>query len=184
MNLLLRAALAVAVVTLALPVAAKAQSGFDRAGHDYARFNVPAGDPAVCAARCDRDPRCRAWAFAYPRPGSVGGSNVAVCWLKNRVPPATKNPCCTSGVKGADLLEQRSGPVEAATDRFGGDYRSFELASDPTGAACQRACESEDRCRAWTYVRPGYVGPSARCYLKDRITRPRRKPGALSGVVR
>jgi hypothetical protein len=33
-------------------------------------------------------------------------------------------------------------------------------------------------------VRPGYLGPSARCYLKDRITAPRRKPCCISGVVR
>ena len=43
-----------------------AQSGFDRPGGDYARFTVPSGDPAVCAARCDRDARCRAWTFSYP----------------------------------------------------------------------------------------------------------------------
>ncbi|MGC1826286.1 MAG: apple domain-containing protein, partial [Pseudolabrys sp.] len=36
----------------------------------------------------------------------------------------------------------------------------------------------------WTYVRPGYIAPSARCYLKDKITRPRYKPCCISGVVR
>ena len=54
----------------------------------------------------------------------------------------------------------------------------------PTGAACKAACEDDNRCRAWTYVRPGYIGPSARCYLKDKITRPRHKPCCISGVVR
>jgi hypothetical protein len=33
-------------------------------------------------------------------------------------------------------------------------------------------------------VRPGYSGVAARCYLKDRITRPRHKPCCISGVVR
>ena len=33
---------------------ANAQNGFDRPGGDYSRFVVPSGDPAVCAARCDR----------------------------------------------------------------------------------------------------------------------------------
>jgi hypothetical protein len=33
-------------------------------------------------------------------------------------------------------------------------------------------------------VRPGYVGSSAVCYLKNRITRPVRKPCCISGVVR
>ena len=29
---------------------------------------------------------------------------------------------------------------------------------NPAGAACKAACEAENRCRAWTYVRPGYLG--------------------------
>ena len=28
-----------------------------------------AGDPAACAARCEREGRCRAWSFSYPRIG-------------------------------------------------------------------------------------------------------------------
>ena len=43
---------------------ARAQNGFDRPGGDYTRFVVPSGDPAVCAARCDREGRCRAWTFS------------------------------------------------------------------------------------------------------------------------
>ncbi len=35
--------------------AAHAQSGFDRRGGDYTNFQVRNGDPAVCAARCERD---------------------------------------------------------------------------------------------------------------------------------
>ena len=70
-------------------------------------------------------------------------------------------------------------------DRFGGDYRHFDLPSDPTGESCKKACEGENRCRAWTYVRPGYLGPGiSRCYLKDKVTKPRRKPCCMSGVVR
>ena len=159
---------------------ASAQSGFDRPGGDYARFTLPTGDPAVCAARCERDARCRAWTFSYPGTVLQGAS----CWLKNRVTPAVANPCCVSGVKGAGLVETRPGPVEQAIDRFGGDYRNIELTSDPTGESCKKACDADNRCRAWTYVRPGYQGPAARCYLKDKVTRPRRKPCCLSGVVR
>ena len=32
--------------------------------------------------------------------------------------------------------------------------------------------------------RPGYLGTSARCYLKDEIKPPRRRPCCMSGVVR
>src|SRR5262249_12196917 len=56
---------------------ARAQVGFDRAGGDYASFPMRSGDPAQCATRCERDPRCRAWAFSYP----VTESANAVCWL-------------------------------------------------------------------------------------------------------
>ena len=173
--------LAVAVIAV---TPARAQSGFDRPGGDYARFVVPSGDPAVCAARCDREARCRAWTFSYPGTVSVGGSASAMCWLKSEVRRRVENACCVSGVKGGGLIELRPGPVETAIDRTGGDYRNFELASDPSGESCKRACESDNRCRAWTYARPGYLGPSARCYLKERIKPPRRKPCCLSGVVR
>lgn len=155
--------------------------GFDRPGGDYARFVVPSGDPAVCMARCEREGRCRAWTFSYP---GTGGTS-AMCWLKNEVKPAVENKCCVSGVKGAGLVEKKSGPIEMSIDRTGGDYRHFDLKSDPSGDACKKACENENRCRAWTYVRPGYLGPGvSRCYLKDRITKPRRKPCCMSGVVR
>ncbi len=96
----------------------------------------------------------------------------------------SEDQCCVSGIKGARLVEKLSGPVEMSIDRYGGDYRSFDLPSDPSGLSCKKACEDDNRCRAWTYVRAGYHGPSARCYLKDRITRPRRKPCCMSGVVR
>jgi hypothetical protein len=162
---------------------ARAQLGFDRPGGDYARFVVPSGDPAVCAARCDRDQRCRAWTFSYPGTGAIGGSASAMCWLKNQVRPLVQNPCCITGVKGGGLVELRPGPIENSIDRYGGDYRHFEMAG-PKVEACKETCEGESRCRAWTYVRPGYLGTAARCYLKEKITRPRRKPCCMSGVVR
>jgi len=159
---------------------AAAQTGFDRPGNDYTSFAVNSGDPAVCAKRCERDGRCRAWSFSYPR--TVATS--AMCWLKNRVPKVVEGACCVSGVKGAGVLERKGGPVEFSIDRTGGDYRNLDVAADPAGASCEAVCKSEDRCRAWTYVRPGYLGPSARCFLKEKLTAPRRKPCCMSGVVR
>jgi hypothetical protein len=159
---------------------AHAQAGFDRPGGDYASVVVRSGDPAACAARCDRDPRCRAWSFSYPT--TVGPR--AICWLKNRIPPRVENSCCVSGVRGAGVVEPRDQAVEFGIDRFGGDYRNFELSANAGNGACKAACEGDNRCRAWTYVRPGYIGPTARCFLKDRVTRPRPKPCCVSGVVR
>ena len=174
-----------AVALLAAPVPGAGQTGFDRPGGDYTSVAERSGDPAACAGRCDREPRCRAWSFVYP---GAAGQN-AVCWLKNQVPARVENGCCVSGIKGAGVQESRKGrdgAIEFGIDRFGGDYRSFDTPPDPNGAACKSACEGENRCRVWTYIRPGYLGPGsgARCYLKDRLRPPRRKPCCVSGVVR
>ena len=168
------------LAAVALSAVARAQIGVDRRGGDYEHFIVASGDPEQCAARCERDQRCRAWSFSYP---AAEGAH-AYCWLKSTVTPRVADACCISGVKGGQLVEPHTDSFEYAIDRFGGDYRDFLLASDPTGAACKAACEGENRCRVWTYARPGYVGASARCYLKNRITPPRRKPCCISGVVR
>jgi hypothetical protein len=57
-----------------------AQNGYDRRGSDYLRFEIRNSDPAVCAMRCERDARCHAWSFSYPRADNA----IAVCWLKTR----------------------------------------------------------------------------------------------------
>lgn len=174
------ALLTLILICAALPSSAFAQANFDRPGGDYAHSKVPSGDPAVCALTCERDKKCRAWSFSYPVPNSEG----ALCWLKNVVPPREANNCCVSGVRGAGVLETRNRRVEIATDRYGGDYGSVTVPPDGQGDHCKAVCEADNRCRAWTYARPGYAGREARCFLKDHIKPPRRKPGFISGVVR
>ena len=61
-------------------------------------------------------------------------------------------------MRGAGVVEPRDGSVEASIDRFGGDYRSFELKSVEGDEACKAACVGDNKCRAWTYARRGYVG--------------------------
>lgn len=159
-----------------------AQANFDRPGGDYKRLAVPSGDPAACALLCERDRACRAWSFNYPREGA--GADSAACWLKNSVPPRVEAKNTISGVRGAGVIERRDSAIETSIDRFGGDYRSFALAAGSAAEGCRAACEGDQRCRAWTYARPGYTGRSARCFLKSTITPPRRRPGLISGVVR
>lgn len=157
-----------------------AQVNFDRPGADYSRSVLPSGDPAVCALQCERDRKCRAWSFNYP---NISDED-AVCWLKNSVTPRVPSNCCVSGVRGAGVVEPRNSAIEAETDRQGGDSRNIEVGADATGETCKAACEADGKCRAWTYARPGYIGKNARCFLKDQVKPPRRKPGFISGVVR
>ncbi|MGB7038087.1 MAG: PAN domain-containing protein [Xanthobacteraceae bacterium] len=140
---------------------------------------MPGGDPAVCAAHCERDKNCKSWSFSYPDSGSQ-----AMCHLKREVVPPKASTCCVSGVHGAGVIEPRAGATEYSIDRYGGDYRSFETPADPTAKACAEACQADNKCRAWTYRRPGYGAATARCYLKETIKPPRRRPCCISGVVR
>jgi hypothetical protein len=167
------------VAALALP-RAEAQVAFDRPGGDYASAPVASGDPEDCALLCERDRRCRSWSFNYP---DVAGG-AAVCWLKNNVPPRVPESCCVSGVRGAGVVEPRSDGVENSIDRPGGDLRNFELKAGEGEEVCKAACTADNKCRAFTYARPGYTGREARCFLKKDIKPPRRKAGFISGVVR
>jgi hypothetical protein len=179
---LLRACV-VALAFLAAAISARpalAQANFDRPGGDYVSAPVISGDPADCALVCERDRRCRAWSFNYP----TDITSRAVCWLKSSVPARVQSNCCVSGVRGAGVVEPRNGAVETSIDRFGGDYKSFDLKSSEGDDACKAACAADKQCRAWTYARPGYAGREAHCFLKKDIKPPRRKAGFTSGVVR
>jgi hypothetical protein len=159
---------------------ARAQTAFDRPGGDYFNTPVTSGDPEDCALLCERDRRCRSWSFAYP---DIDGAS-AVCWLKNAVPPRVPGNCCISGVRGAGVIEPRIEGVETSIDRPGGDLRNFELKVGEGEDTCKAACTADNKCRAFTYARPGYTGREARCFLKKEIKPPRRKAGFMSGVVR
>ena len=102
-----------------------AQANFDRPGGDYLSSPVISGDPADCALVCERDKRCRAWSFNYPTDLTSG----AVCWLKSNVPARVQDSCCVSGVRGAGVVEPRNSAIETSIDRFGGDYKNFDVKS-------------------------------------------------------
>ena len=181
---LLRACLVItAILAIVMPArSAQAQANFDRPGGDYQSSLVTSGDPADCALMCERDRRCRSWSFNYPTDAAGG----AVCWLKSNVPARAQDNCCVSGVRGAGVVEPRNTAVETSIDRFGGDYRNFDLKAGGGDGddECKAACTADNKCRAWTYARPGYAGKAAHCFLKKDIKPPRRKAGFTSGVVR
>jgi PAN domain len=172
-------AMAVILFVGPLCASAHAQVGFDRPGADYASAVVRPADPTLCAARCEHDPRCRAWSFSYPQTLAP----TAVCQLKNAVTRSVPAPCCAAGVKGASVALPHVPGMEFSIERPGGDYRSLDPAP-PGPAACATSCQADARCRAWTYLRAGYRGPEARCFLKNHVTRPRLEACCVSGVVR
>lgn len=59
--------------------------------------------------------------------------------------------------------------MAVGTDRPGGDFLGFDLPSGETDnpRRCALACVENQRCRSYTFVRPGVQGPAARCYLKS-----------------
>jgi PAN domain len=70
---------------------------------------------------------------------------------------------------------------ETNIDRMGRDYQSFNLLA-PDPQLCFAACEAERLCVAWTYVRPGVQGPTARCWLKNSVPEARTSSCCVSGV--
>jgi hypothetical protein len=79
-------------------------------GHDRPYYDLPnmpvtlgAGKQAdACAALCDGEADCVAWAFA---PADCGGNNQ--CWLKAGFPPVVPASCRTSGTKDVTLLPKK-----------------------------------------------------------------------------
>lgn len=141
----------------------------DRPGKNINNFLTDA-DPAICRARCERNRACKAW--TYVKPG-IQHRTRAKCWLKSSAPAARESGCCNSGVKGVDY----------GFDRPGADYLNFRPGRNDV-ALCQARCDLDSRCKAWTYVNPGFQGKRAKCYLKDRVPKRRKSDCCSSGVSR
>lgn len=71
--------------------------------------------------------------------------------------------------------------VETDVDRAGGDLKSLDL-PQPDLALCRQACEQDEACKAYTYVKPGVQGPGARCWLKSSAGRPSPNACCISGI--
>jgi len=70
---------------------------------------------------------------------------------------------------------------EKGVDRPGLDYRSFWLPKD-NPELCREACADDEKCKAYTYVKPGVQGSQARCLLKGRVPSAKRNDCCVSGV--
>jgi hypothetical protein len=54
-------------------------------------------------------------------------------------------------------------------DLFGNDIAGFDV---KTPDDCAKLCNADSNCLAWTFVRAGLQGASARCYLKNPVPTP------------
>jgi len=73
-------------------------------------------------------------------------------------------------------------PMGSAThgwDRPGQDYRHFSV---DDWEACSAQCGSEDKCRAYTFVRPEQSGQKGVCWLKTGVPEKRRNGCCVSGI--
>jgi hypothetical protein len=76
----------------------------------------------------------------------------------------------------------RAAPTfEPGFDRTGGDYASLAIPR-PRPRLCQDACLRDDHCLAWTFVRPGILGPMAICWFKNPIPATRPSDCCVSGL--
>ena len=84
------------------------------------------------------------------------------------------------GISGAALAQ--SDTFSPNTDRFGSDFRNIAVNGDPK--TCMSLCVRERECRAWTFVKAGLQGPSARCFLKNQVPRAVANNCCTSGIAR
>ena len=164
---LLRACL-VTLALLAAAVSARpalAQANFDRPGGDYLSAPVTSGDPADCALVCERDRRCRAWTFNYPtdiarRRGVLAEEQRAGARAEQllRLRRARRR-------RGRAAQRARSKPRSTASAATTGISISRASEGDD---ACKAACAADNKCRAWTYARPGYAGKEAALLPEER----------------
>ena len=72
---------------------------------------------------------------------------------------------------------------EDGFDRPGMDYETFEQTGDfQSHVLCRDACESQPRCLAYTWVKPGVEGAKSLCRLKSAVPAPVEKGCCVSAV--
>ncbi len=190
----------------------EAQTYSDRPGGDYMSAPITSGDPADCALLCERDRRCRAWSFSYPTVLETGAvcwlknsvparvpDNCCVSGVRGAGVVEIRNDAVetsidrpggdyrsfdikTSDLKAVDKTPEKAG--DKGTDKPADKNADKAEKAADAEEICKAACTGDNKCRAWTFARPGYAGKEAHCFLKKEIKPPRRRAGFTSGVVR
>lgn len=82
-------------------------------------------------------------------------------------------------IAAAGLSSNASAQFRQNIDMPGRDYRSFDINS---ASGCLKICLGDPRCRAWTWMKPGFRGPNAHCWLKNGEPRSVENRCCISGV--
>jgi PAN domain len=135
------------------------ETSIDRPGGDYRSFDIKGGETRGITVKANEAKANEAKAneakLGEPKVNDpIGGE-------PRGVDPKGVDPKATE--KGADRQTEKLSEAEDL---------------------CKAACTGDNKCRAWTFARPGYVGKEAHCFLKKEIKPPRRRAGFTSGVLR
>ena len=143
----------------------------------------PLSEPSaeLCRHECANDLRCLAFTYV-PAHTASNKKDDPVCCLKSAVTAAA------NAVPGIIFGERRTPPPapqamfarQSHTNLVGGDFRHFPA---PGPDACEKACASDLRCAAFTFVKEGKK-PASECWLKSHVpgkSKPR-APCCVSGT--
>jgi hypothetical protein len=106
---------------------------------------------------------------------------AALAFVASACAPKGESSGATATTPGATATASLPPGATDGIDRNGSDYRDFDL---PRADAflCRDACLAEPECQAWTYVRPGVQGDTARCWLKNGVPPQTPDTCCISGV--
>ena len=74
-------------------------------------------------------------------------------------------------IKNTDLLYW--------TNLWGMDYKNFYA---DQWKVCKDACDNENNCKSWTWLKKGVTGPHARCFLKNGVPEKKSDQCCISGI--
>lgn len=109
------------------------------------------------------------WLLEKHYPGARGLANIYYTINARRGIPMCK-----------DKLDDKN--MQAGVDLPGSDFKSFFL-DQPLPALCRNACQNNQRCKAWTFVKPHIQGNKAKCWLKHSVPKPIKDGCCVSGVT-
>ena len=104
---------------------------------------------------------------------------------EDRAPKNFNNLPNITSRKPSNPSQNQRMTFEQNSDRPGSDYSKITMSSNARPSMCSNMCEKDRRCKAFTFVRKGFQGNTAVCYLKDRSPKLiKNKNCCVSGVKR